>query len=133
MHSEGLYLLVDDSGQNVECIDCGEVRNIISSEVQSVLESKLQKLDVDSKDARIAYYFDFIAGTSIRGLMTSMLTAPNDEKRPLFAAKDIKNGYVESRDCFDSFAQPGGHPCQVGSVVDRMLCSQDQYSQLLKL
>ena len=41
------------------------------------------------KDAGIAYYFDFIAGTSTRGLMTSMLTAPNDEKRPLFAAKDI--------------------------------------------
>jgi patatin-like phospholipase/acyl hydrolase len=46
-------------------------------------------LDVDSEDTRIAYYFDFIVGTSTRGLMTSMLTAPNDEKRPSFAAKDI--------------------------------------------
>jgi hypothetical protein len=44
---------------------------------------------VDSKDVRIAYYLDFIVGTSTRGLMTSMLTAPNDEKRPSFAAKDI--------------------------------------------
>ena len=38
-----------------------------------------------------------------------------------------------ARDCFDSFAHPGGHPFQVGSAVDRMLCLQDQYSQLLKL
>ena len=44
---------------------------------------------MDIKDARIAYYFDFIAGTSTRGLMTSMLTTPNDEKWPSFAAKDI--------------------------------------------
>jgi patatin-like phospholipase/acyl hydrolase len=49
-------------------------------------------MDTDNKDARIAYYFDFIAGTSTRGLMTSMLTAPNDEKRPLFAAKDFISG-----------------------------------------
>ncbi|KAJ6860105.1 hypothetical protein NC651_036445 [Populus alba x Populus x berolinensis] len=49
--------------------DCGEVKSSIPSEVLSVLESKLQKLDVDSKDARIAYYFDFIAGTSTRGII----------------------------------------------------------------
>uniref|UniRef100_A0A6N2KFR7 PNPLA domain-containing protein n=1 Tax=Salix viminalis TaxID=40686 RepID=A0A6N2KFR7_SALVM len=28
---------------------------------------------------KVAYYFDFIAGTSTGGLMTSMLAAPNDE------------------------------------------------------
>jgi hypothetical protein len=27
------------------------------------------------------------------------------------------NCYVESRDCFDSFAQPGGHPFQAGSAM----------------
>lgn len=53
----------------------------------------LQKLD--GEDARIADYFDVIAGTSTGGLVTAMLTAPNENDRPLFAAKDIKDFYLE--------------------------------------
>jgi patatin-like phospholipase/acyl hydrolase len=52
----------------------------------------MQKLD--GEDARIADYFDVIAGTSTGGLVTAMLTSPNEKKRPLFAAKDIKDFYL---------------------------------------
>ncbi|KAJ6296563.1 hypothetical protein OIU78_022308 [Salix suchowensis] len=77
-------------------IDGGGVRGIIiPSTVLAALEAKLQVLDVENKDARIADYFDFIAGTSTGGLMTTMLTTPNAEKRPLFEAKDIVNFYLE--------------------------------------
>jgi patatin-like phospholipase/acyl hydrolase len=36
-----------------------------------------------------------IAGTSTGGLVTAMLTAPNAQGRPLFAAKDINDFYLK--------------------------------------
>ncbi|KAE8719505.1 Patatin-like protein 2 [Hibiscus syriacus] len=74
-------------------IDGGGIRGIIPGIVLSFLESELQKLD--GEEARIADYFDVIAGTSTGGLVTTMITAPNEKNRPLFAAKDIKDFYFE--------------------------------------
>ncbi|EXB93191.1 Patatin group A-3 [Morus notabilis] len=74
-------------------IDGGGVRGIIPSIILEFLESQLQKLD--GEDVRIADYFDFIAGTSTGGLVTAMLTVPNERGRPLFAAADIKNFYLQ--------------------------------------
>ncbi|XP_021283584.1 patatin-like protein 2 [Herrania umbratica] len=74
-------------------IDGGGVRGIIPATILAFLESELQKLD--GKEARIADYFDFIAGTSTGGLVTAMLASPNDENRPLFAAKEITEFYLE--------------------------------------
>ncbi|THG19087.1 patatin-like protein 2 [Camellia sinensis] len=75
-------------------IDGGGVRGLIPGTILGFLESELQKLD--GEDARIADYFDVIAGTSTGGLVTAMLTAPNEKNRPLFAAKDIKNFYLDN-------------------------------------
>jgi hypothetical protein len=74
-------------------IDGGGVRGIIPGTILAFLEAKLQELD--GPDARIADYFDVIAGTSTGGLVTAMLTAPNKEGRPLFAAKDINDFYLK--------------------------------------
>ncbi|KAF9662501.1 hypothetical protein SADUNF_Sadunf18G0059700 [Salix dunnii] len=63
----------DDLGGNfitILSIDCGGVRDIIPTEVPKIGLNK---------DTRVAYYFDFIDGTSTRGLMTSTLATPNDE------------------------------------------------------
>ncbi|KAJ9670020.1 hypothetical protein PVL29_026526 [Vitis rotundifolia] len=74
-------------------IDGGGIRGIIPGTLLAFLESKLQELD--GANARIADYFDIIAGTSTGGLVTSMLTAPNKDNRPIYAAKDINNFYLE--------------------------------------
>ncbi|XP_021829243.1 patatin-like protein 2 [Prunus avium] len=73
-------------------IDGGGIRGLIPATILSFLESELQKLD--GEDARIADYFDVVAGTSTGGLVTAMLTTPNEDNRPLFSAKDISDFYM---------------------------------------
>ncbi|KAL3505170.1 hypothetical protein ACH5RR_035011 [Cinchona calisaya] len=75
-------------------IDGGGIRGIIPGVILGFLESELQKLD--GEDARLADYFDVISGTSTGGLVTAMLTAPNERNRPLYAAKEIKDFYLEN-------------------------------------
>ncbi|KAK7352394.1 hypothetical protein VNO80_17814 [Phaseolus coccineus] len=74
-------------------IDGGGIRAIIPATILAFLEAQLQELD--GEDARLADYFDVIAGTSTGGLVTAMLSAPNDRQRPLFAAKDIRPFYLD--------------------------------------
>ncbi|GMN30004.1 hypothetical protein TIFTF001_002656 [Ficus carica] len=74
-------------------IDGGGIRGIIPGVLLEYLESQLQELD--GKDARLADYFDVISGTSTGGLITAMLTAPNKDNRPLYAANGIVPFYLE--------------------------------------
>ncbi|RLM59005.1 patatin-like protein 1 [Panicum miliaceum] len=69
-------------------IDGGGIRGLIPATIIACLEAKLQELDAD--------YFDVIAGTSTGALITAMLAAPDEKKRPLFAAKDISQFYLEN-------------------------------------
>ncbi|PKI46092.1 hypothetical protein CRG98_033487 [Punica granatum] len=73
-------------------IDGGGIRGLIPGTILNFLESELQKLD--GEEVRLADYFDVIAGTSTGGLVTAMLTCPDENSRPLFAAKDIKEFYL---------------------------------------
>jgi hypothetical protein len=86
-------------------IDGGGVRGIIPGTILAFLEEKLQEYD-ERPDARLADYFDVIAGTSTGGLVTAMLTAPNKDGRPLFAAKDINGFYLDH--CPRIFPPGGG-------------------------
>lgn len=74
-------------------IDGGGVRGIIPAIILAFLEEKLQELD--GPEARIADYFDVVAGTSSGGLLTAMLTAPGQNGRPLFDAKDLAQFYID--------------------------------------
>ncbi|KAI4354686.1 hypothetical protein L6164_003533 [Bauhinia variegata] len=75
-------------------IDGGGIKGIIPAVILEYLESAIQKVSND-KNARVADYYDVVAGTSAGGLMTAMLTAPNpnNPKRPLFTAKEIVEFY----------------------------------------
>jgi patatin-like phospholipase/acyl hydrolase len=75
-------------------IDGGGIRGLIPGTILAFLEARLQELD--GPDARLADYFDCIAGTSTGGLITAMLAAPGDHGRPLFAASDINRFYLDN-------------------------------------
>ncbi|CAN6338542.1 unnamed protein product [Urochloa humidicola] len=77
-------------------IDGGGIRGLIPGTVLAFLEKQLQ--EEDGKDARLADYFDYIAGTSTGGLITAMLATPGpgeERTRPLYAAKDINPFYLK--------------------------------------
>jgi len=75
-------------------IDGGGVRGIIPATILAFLELKLQ--EIDGEGARLADYFDVIAGTSTGGLLALMLASPDKDKRPLFAAKDLTKFYLDN-------------------------------------
>jgi patatin-like phospholipase/acyl hydrolase len=83
-------------GQRVTvlAIDGGGMRGLIPGTILAFLEARLQELD--GPDARLADYFDCIAGTSTGGLVTAMVTAPGGDGRSLFAAGDINRFYLEN-------------------------------------
>ncbi|XP_047306202.1 patatin-like protein 2 [Impatiens glandulifera] len=94
-------------------IDGGGIRGIIPGTILKFLESELQKLD--GGHVRLADYFDVIAGTSTGGLVTAMLTAPDENNRPLFAAKDINNFYLEH--CPKIFPQDRSYFCGLKKMM----------------
>ncbi|PVH34372.1 hypothetical protein PAHAL_8G207700 [Panicum hallii] len=85
-------------------IDGGGIRGLIPATILARLEAQLQ--EEDGPDARIADYFDVVAGTSTGGLIAAMLTAPGKDNRSLFAAKDISQFYLENGPKI--FPQKGG-------------------------
>ncbi|KAJ7299197.1 hypothetical protein O6H91_03G011700 [Diphasiastrum complanatum] len=68
-------------------IDGGGMRGIIPARVLSYLEQSLQRQS-GNPAARIADFFDVAAGTSIGGVLISMLFADDGKDRPLCTAAD---------------------------------------------
>lgn len=85
-------------------IDGGGIRGIIPAQVLVSIESKLQQKS-GNPDARIADYFDLIAGTSAGGILTCIYLCPDAENptRPRWSAEDALNFSIKSgRDVFKS-------------------------------
>ncbi|KAM0032218.1 putative patatin-like phospholipase domain, Acyl transferase/acyl hydrolase/lysophospholipase [Helianthus debilis subsp. tardiflorus] len=88
------YKMTSETSTKILSIDGGGIRGIIPGVILHYLESQLQALD--GEQARLADYFDVISGTSTGGLITILLTAPNENGKPLCAAKDIVPFYLEN-------------------------------------
>ncbi|KAI5650188.1 hypothetical protein M9H77_36193 [Catharanthus roseus] len=82
-------------------IKCLQSNNIMALDLKHYLISFQSNNRMDGKEARLADYFDVIAGTSTKSLMTTMLTVGNED-RPLYATKDIIPFYLELRGLFAS-------------------------------
>jgi len=83
-------------------IDGGGIRGIIPGQIIVALEEKLKKKS-GNKDARIADYFDLIAGTSTGGILTCAYLCPDLKKpakplRPKFTASEVVDLYLERGD-----------------------------------
>ncbi|WP_071515822.1 patatin-like phospholipase family protein [Geitlerinema sp. PCC 9228] len=78
-------------------IDGGGIRGIIPGQILITLERKIQER-TGNPDAKIADYFDFFAGTSTGGILSCILTCPqedNGQMRPRFSAQDAVDLYLE--------------------------------------
>ena len=80
---------------NILSIDGGGIRGIIPGMVVCTLEEKLQK-STGNPEARIADFFDFFAGTSTGGILTTLYNTPDKSGRPKFTAKDAVNLYIDN-------------------------------------
>lgn len=75
-------------------IDGGGMKGIISAMILNSLEQKLQKYS-KNPNARIAEYFDMIAGTSTGAILAALYLMPDENGNPKYTAQDALNLYLE--------------------------------------
>lgn len=97
-------------------IDGGGIRGIIPGQVLVSLEKKIQK-KTKNPNARIADYFDLIAGTSTGGILSIAYLCPhlNDQTRPKFNAEEVVNLYLEKGG--EIFSIPFKHKIKSGAGI----------------
>ncbi len=78
-------------------IDGGGIRGIIPGQILVHLEKKLQELD-NNPSAKLADYFDMIAGTSTGGILTCIYLTPGENKKPQFSAEEAVDLYMDRGD-----------------------------------
>ena len=76
-------------------IDGGGIRGILSGVILAYLEEQLQ-VKTNNPSARLADYFDLLAGTSTGGILTCMYITPDENGRPRFSAQDAVDLYLKN-------------------------------------
>jgi len=75
-------------------LDGGGIRGIIPATILVEIENRLQKHPKGNPDARLADYFDLIAGTSTGGILTALYLCPDKQGRPRFSASEALDLYL---------------------------------------
>lgn len=77
-------------------IDGGGMKGAIPATLLAYLESAIQR-ESGNSDARIADYFDFLAGTSTGGILVSSVLTPDPANpgRPRYTAEEARSLYFE--------------------------------------
>jgi patatin-like phospholipase/acyl hydrolase len=78
-------------------IDGGGIRGILPGQILVALEEKLKLVSGDP-NARIADFFDMVAGTSTGAILGAAYVCPNYEGRPKYSAQEAVNFYLEDGD-----------------------------------
>ncbi len=79
-------------------LDGGGIRGIIPATIMVEIENRLQA-KTGNNGARLADYFDLIAGTSTGGILTGIYLCPDENNKPKFTATEalelyLKNGHT---------------------------------------
>lgn len=104
-------------------IDGGGIRGIIPGQILVLLEEKL-RIKSKNQNARIADYFDLIAGTSTGGILTCAYLCPDQGHvtRPKFTAQEVVNLYLEHGS--EIFSNPLKHKIiTAGGILDEKYSS----------
>lgn len=75
-------------------IDGGGIRGILPGRLLCYIEEKLQQ-ESNNPGARIADFFDLIAGTSTGGILTCIYLLPGEGGRPRFSAREAVDLYLK--------------------------------------
>ena len=83
--------------KKILAIDGGGIRGIVPGQVLVALEQKLQAKS-GRPEARLADFFDFFAGTSTGGILSSIYLCPaaEDPTKARFSAQQAVNLYIEN-------------------------------------
>ena len=112
-------------------LDGGGIRGILPGQILVKLEEKLKAKTGDEK-ARIADYFDLIAGTSTGGILACALLCPDPENpaRPRFSAQEVVNLYLDRGD--EIFSIPFFHKVRTGGGTLDEKYPTDELEKALK-
>lgn len=76
-------------------IDGGGIRGVLPGQIMVAIEKQIQK-KTNNPEARLADYFDLMAGTSTGGILCAIYLTPDENGRPKYSAEEAVNLYLKN-------------------------------------